>query len=96
MQSSVANQAQSILESVHKSVHTSASKHGEYYVLYKIRVLTVPLYPTQSESSAASRAATLAKIKHFSPDFCENPILRYELAMMARTCTNNLRVVLSP
>ena len=32
----------------------------------------------------------------FSPDFCENTILRYELAMMARTCTNNLRVVLSP
>ena len=31
-----------------------------------------------------------------SPDFCENTILRYELAMMARTCTNNLRVVLSP
>ena len=28
----------------------------------------------------------------FSPDFCENTILRYELAMMARTCTNNLRV----
>ena len=24
-----------------------------------------------------------------------NTILRYELAMMARTCTNNLRVVLS-
>ena len=32
----------------------------------------------------------------FSPDFCENTILRYELTMMARTCTNNLRVVLSP
>ena len=32
----------------------------------------------------------------FSPDFCENTILRYELAMMARTCNNNLRVVLSP
>ena len=32
----------------------------------------------------------------FSPDFCENTILRYELAMMARACTNNLRVVLSP
>ena len=32
----------------------------------------------------------------FSPDFCKNTILRYELAMMARTCTNNLRVVLSP
>ena len=32
----------------------------------------------------------------FSPDFCENTILRYELAMMARTCTNDLRVVLSP
>ena len=32
----------------------------------------------------------------FSPDFCENTILRYELAMMARTCTNNLRVVFSP
>ena len=32
----------------------------------------------------------------FSPDFCENIILRYELAMMARTCTNNFRVVLSP
>ena len=32
----------------------------------------------------------------FSPDFCENTIFRYELAMMARTCTNNLRVVLSP
>ena len=32
----------------------------------------------------------------FSPDFCENTILRYELAMMARTCTNNLRVVLGP
>ena len=32
----------------------------------------------------------------FSPDFFENTILRYELAMMARTCTNNLRVVLSP
>ena len=32
----------------------------------------------------------------FSPDFCENTILRYELAMMARTITNNLRVVLSP
>ena len=32
----------------------------------------------------------------FSPDFCENTILRYEMAMMARTCTNNLRVVLSP
>ena len=32
----------------------------------------------------------------FSPDFCENTILRYGLAMMARTCTNNLRVVLSP
>ena len=29
----------------------------------------------------------------FSPDFCKNTILRYELAMMARTCTNNLRVV---
>ena len=28
----------------------------------------------------------------FSPDFCENKILRYELAMMARTCTNNSRV----
>ena len=32
----------------------------------------------------------------FSPDFCKNTILRYELAMMARTCTNNLRVVFSP
>ena len=32
----------------------------------------------------------------FSPDFCENTILRYELAMMARTCTNNFRVFLSP
>ena len=32
----------------------------------------------------------------FSPDFCKNTILRYELAMMARTCTNNLRVVISP
>ena len=32
----------------------------------------------------------------FTPDFYENTILRYELAMMARTCTNNLRVVLSP
>ena len=32
----------------------------------------------------------------FNPNFCENTILRYELAMMARTCTNNLRVVLSP
>ena len=32
----------------------------------------------------------------FSPDFCENTILRYELAMIARTCTNNLNVVLSP
>ena len=32
----------------------------------------------------------------FSPDFCKNTILRHELAMMARTCTNNLRVVLSP
>ena len=32
----------------------------------------------------------------FSPDFCWNTILRYELAMMARTCTNNLRVVFSP
>ena len=32
----------------------------------------------------------------FSPDFCENTILRYELAMMARTCTYNLSVVLSP
>ena len=32
----------------------------------------------------------------FSPDFCENTILRYELAMMAKTCTNNSRVVLSP
>ena len=34
----------------------------------------------------------------FSPGFCKNTILRYELAMnamMARTCTNNLRVVLS-
>ena len=31
-----------------------------------------------------------------TPDFCENTILRYELAMMARTCTVNLRVVLSP
>ena len=29
-----------------------------------------------------------------TPDFCENTILRYELAMMARTFTNNLRVVL--
>ena len=32
----------------------------------------------------------------FSPDFCWNTILRYELAMMARTCTNKLRVVFSP
>ena len=32
----------------------------------------------------------------FSPDFCEKTILRYEFAMMAKTCTNNLRVVLSP
>ena len=32
----------------------------------------------------------------FSPDFFKNTILRYELAMMARTCTNNLRVVFSP
>ena len=32
----------------------------------------------------------------FNPDFWENTILKYELAMMARTCTNNLRVVLSP
>ena len=32
----------------------------------------------------------------FSPDFRENTMLRYELAMMARTCTNHLRVVLSP
>ena len=32
----------------------------------------------------------------FTPDLCENTILRYELAMMAKTCTNNLRVVLSP
>ena len=32
----------------------------------------------------------------FSPDFCKITILRYELAMMARTCTNNLRVVFSP
>ena len=32
----------------------------------------------------------------FNPDFWENTILRYGLAMMARTCTNNLRVVLSP
>ena len=36
------------------------------------------------------------KLRGFSPDFCENTILRYEMAMMARTCTNNLRVVLSP
>ena len=30
------------------------------------------------------------------PDFCDNTILRYELVMMARTFTNDLRVVLSP
>ena len=27
---------------------------------------------------------------------CENTFLGYELAMIARTCTNNLRVVLIP
>ena len=32
----------------------------------------------------------------FAPDFCEEIILRYELAMMARTCTKNFRAVLSP
>ena len=33
------------------------------------------------------------KNQGFNPDFWENTILRYEVA---RTCTNNLRVVLSP
>ena len=32
----------------------------------------------------------------FTPDYCEITILVYKLAMMARTCTNNFRVVLSP
>ena len=32
----------------------------------------------------------------FNPDFCEKTFLRYELARMARTSTNNLGVVLSP
>ena len=31
-----------------------------------------------------------------NPDFWETTNLRYELVMMARTCTNNLKVVLSP
>ena len=48
------------------------------------------------KNSTAQSVAIIVLKGGFSPDFCENTILRYELAMMARTCTNNLRVVLSP
>ena len=66
-----------------------------YKVIYGHFIYGIGVALVKTNATAGDFLSAL-HLRGFTPDFCENTILRYELAMMARICTNNLRVVLSP